>query len=62
VLEARCAEKDLARGPGAVERRASLGLVDKATARRHKAVLLAADALDRPSAIPTARSRAPRMP
>ncbi|QFU15112.1 heme biosynthesis protein HemY [Microvirga thermotolerans] len=47
ILEARCAERDWRGALEAVERRASLGLVDKATARRHRAVLLAADALDR---------------
>jgi HemY protein len=47
VLEARCAEKDWRGALSAVERRASLGLLDKATARRHRAVLFGADALDR---------------
>ena len=47
VLEARCADRDWRGALDAVERRASLGLVDKATARRHRAVLMTADALDR---------------
>jgi HemY protein len=47
VLEARCAEHDWRGALAAVERRASLGLVDKATLRRQRAVLLTADALDR---------------
>ncbi len=47
VLEMRCAERDWRGALAAVERRASLGLVDRATARRHRAVLLTADALDR---------------
>ncbi|MBF9232929.1 heme biosynthesis protein HemY [Microvirga alba] len=47
VLEARCADRDWRGALDAIERRASLGLVDKATAKRHRAVLLTADALDR---------------
>ena len=47
VLEARCADRDWRGALEAVERRASLGLVDKATAKRHRAVLMTADALDR---------------
>ncbi|MBM6593751.1 heme biosynthesis protein HemY [Microvirga pudoricolor] len=47
VLEALCAERDWRGALSAVERRASLGLLDKPTAKRHRAVLLAADALDR---------------
>jgi HemY protein len=47
VLEARCAERDWRGALEAIERRTSLGLLDKATARRHRAVLLTADALDR---------------
>jgi len=47
VLEARCAERDWRGALESVERRASLGLLDKATAKRHRAVLLTADALDR---------------
>ncbi|KAB0266423.1 heme biosynthesis protein HemY [Microvirga brassicacearum] len=47
VLEARCADRDWRGALESVERRASLGLLDKPTARRHRAVLLAADALDR---------------
>jgi HemY protein len=47
VLEARCAEKDWRGALAAVERRASLGLIDKAAAKRQRAVLHTADALDR---------------
>ena len=47
VLEARCAERDWRGALALVERRASLGLLDKAAAKRHRAVLLTADALDR---------------
>ncbi|WP_414472736.1 heme biosynthesis HemY N-terminal domain-containing protein [Microvirga sp. M2] len=47
VLEARCAEGDWRGALDAIERRTSLGLLDKATAKRHRAVLLTADALDR---------------
>jgi len=47
VLEARCAERDWRGALETIERRTSLGLLDKATARRHRAVLLTADALDR---------------
>jgi HemY protein len=47
VLEARCADRDWRGALEAVERRTSLGLLDKATARRHRAVLLTADALER---------------
>lgn len=45
VLEAQSAEGDWRGALASVERRASLGLLDKATARRHRAVLLTADAL-----------------
>jgi HemY protein len=45
VLEAHCAEGDWRGALATVERRASLGLIDKATAKRHRAVLLTADAL-----------------
>jgi HemY protein len=45
VLEAQCAEGDWRGALASVERRASLGLLDKATARRHRAVLLTAHAL-----------------
>ena len=63
VLEAQCADGDWRGALATVERRASLGLLDKATARRHRAVLLTADALARPaSATRTARSRAPSRP
>jgi len=47
VLESRCAEHDWRGALEAVERRTSLGLLDKGTARRHRAVLLTADALER---------------
>lgn len=47
VLEARCADRDWRGALEAIERRASLGLIDKATAKRQRAVLLTADALDR---------------
>ncbi|MCB5174548.1 heme biosynthesis protein HemY [Microvirga lenta] len=47
VLEARCAEGDWRGALESIDRRASLGLLDKATAKRHRAVLLTADALDR---------------
>src|SRR5215203_103899 len=48
VLEAQWADGDWRGALATVERRASLGLLDKATARRHRAVLLTADALARP--------------
>ncbi|MDP8920477.1 MAG: heme biosynthesis protein HemY [Pseudomonadota bacterium] len=47
VLESRCADRDWRGALEAVERRTSLGLLDKKTARRHRAVLLTADALER---------------
>jgi HemY protein len=47
VLEARSAEGDWRGALALVERRASLGLLDKTTAKRHRAVLLTADALAR---------------
>jgi HemY protein len=47
VLEARCAERDWRGALESIDRRASLGLLDKAAAKRHRAVLLTADALDR---------------
>jgi HemY protein len=47
VLEAQSADGDWRGALATVERRASLGLLDKATARRHRAVLLTADALAR---------------
>ena len=40
VLEAHCASRDWRSALEAVERRASLGLLDKPTARRQRAVLL----------------------
>lgn len=47
VLEAHCAEGDWRGALATVERRASLGLIDKTTTKRHRAVLLTADALAR---------------
>ncbi len=47
ILEARCAERDWRGALESIDRRASLGLLDKAAAKRHRAVLLTADALDR---------------
>ena len=47
VLEAQSAEGDWRGALTTVERRASLGLLDKPTTRRHRAVLLTADALAR---------------
>ncbi|MBV9075870.1 MAG: heme biosynthesis protein HemY, partial [Methylobacteriaceae bacterium] len=47
VLEARSAERDWRGAIGLVERRTSLGLVPRDQSRRQRAVLLAADALDR---------------
>jgi HemY protein len=47
VLEARCAEHDWRGALASVERRASLGLIEKAAAKRQRAVLLTADALER---------------
>ena len=47
VMEARCAAGDWRGAIAALERRQSLGLIDKATLRRQRAVLLTADALDR---------------
>lgn len=47
MLEAHCAARDWRGALNAVERRASLGLMEKAVANRHRAVLLTADALDR---------------
>lgn len=47
VLEAFCAERSWRSALGAVERRAALGLLDKLSARRARAVLLTADAQDR---------------
>jgi HemY protein len=46
-MEARCAAGDWRGAIAALERRQSLGLIDKATLRRQRAVLLTADALDR---------------
>jgi HemY protein len=47
VLEARCADRDWRGALESIERRTSLGLLDKPTAKRHRAVLLTADALER---------------
>lgn len=47
VLEARCADRDWRGALESIERRASLGLLEKKTAKRHRAVLLTADALER---------------
>ncbi|HVL73699.1 MAG TPA: heme biosynthesis HemY N-terminal domain-containing protein, partial [Beijerinckiaceae bacterium] len=47
VLEAQSADGDWRGALATIERRSSLGLVDKATSRRQRAVLLAADALER---------------
>ncbi len=47
VLEAQCAEGDWRGALAIVDRRASIGLLDKATAKRERAVLLTADALAR---------------
>jgi HemY protein len=47
VMEARCAARDWRGAIAALERRSSLGLIDKATLRRQRAVLLTADALER---------------
>jgi HemY protein len=47
VLEGLCARGDWRTAMDTVERRAALGLIDKATAKRHRAVLLTADALVR---------------
>jgi HemY protein len=47
VIEERCAARDWRGALAALERRASLGLVDKAALRRQRAVLLTADAIDR---------------
>jgi len=47
VLEAQCAEGDWKGALETVERRSSLGLVDSATSKRQRAVLLTADALSR---------------
>ena len=46
VLESRCAQRDWRGALASIERRASLGLIDKPSARRQRAVLYAADALD----------------
>lgn len=47
VLESHVAAGDWAAALDVVERRAALGLIDKGTAKRQRAVLLAADALSR---------------
>jgi HemY protein len=48
VLEARCAAHDWRGALAALDRRAASGLIDKAAAKRQRAVLLTADALERP--------------
>jgi HemY protein len=47
VLEAHCAAHDWRGALAAIERRSSIGLSDKSTSKRQRAVLLTADALDR---------------
>jgi HemY protein len=47
ILEAHCAARDWRGALDIVERRASLGLIEKAAAKRNRAVLLTADALER---------------
>jgi HemY protein len=47
VLEGLCARGDWRSAIDTVERRAALGLIDKPTAKRHRAVLLTADAMAR---------------
>lgn len=47
VLESQCARGDWRAALETVERRAATGLLDRDKARRHRAVLLAADALSR---------------
>ena len=47
VLEGLCARGEWRSAMDTVERRAALGLIDKPTAKRHRAVLLTADALAR---------------
>ena len=54
VLEAQCADGDWSGANETVERRASLGLIDKATARRQRAVLLTAAAQEREAGEPEA--------
>ncbi len=54
MLEAHCADTDWTGALETVERRASLGLIDKQVARRQKAVLLTAIARDREAGEPEA--------
>ncbi|WP_264044996.1 heme biosynthesis protein HemY [Methylobacterium flocculans] len=54
VLEAQCADGNWSDANETVERRASLGLIDKATARRQRAVLLTAAAQEREAGEPEA--------
>ncbi len=54
VLEAHCADTDWAAALETVERRASLGLIDKAQAKRQRAVLLTAIAREREAGEPEA--------
>ncbi|TDR89570.1 HemY protein [Enterovirga rhinocerotis] len=52
VLEAKSAEGDWTGAVRMIERRSSLGLVDRATSRRQRAVLLTADAMQREASDP----------
>ncbi|MDJ1159787.1 heme biosynthesis HemY N-terminal domain-containing protein [Chelatococcus sp. SYSU_G07232] len=54
VLEFQCAERDWRGALATLERRAGRGTIDRATARRHRAVLLTADALERVDREPAA--------
>ncbi|MBX9929989.1 MAG: heme biosynthesis protein HemY [Methylobacterium sp.] len=54
VLEAQCADGDWSAATETVERRAALGLVDKSTSRRQRAVLLTAAAQTREAGEPDA--------
>jgi HemY protein len=54
VLEGQCADGDWGGATETVERRASLGLLDKGTARRQRAVLLTAAAQEREAGEPEA--------
>jgi HemY protein len=54
VLEAQCADGDWSGANETVERRASIGLIEKSTARRQRAVLLTAAAQEREAGEPEA--------
>jgi HemY protein len=54
VLEAQCADGDWSGATETVERRASIGLIEKGTARRQRAVLLTAAAQEREAGEPEA--------